>query len=166
MESDVSKLQRDRQGHISTGVVYLFILCCYGALGHPELWAQAQLAQPPVEAGQPTDPRQEQLLQAQITFENLTSRLVKLRERRRALQIIIQPPTQTSGLDLDGEQWIQAELQVIQSEMAAVEAWLKATEIEVEVLQQTQELYDRATGRLASLGASYETIGRPTGATC
>lgn len=142
MESDVSKLQRDRQGHISTGVVYLFILCCYGALGHPELWAQTQLAQPPVEAGRTTDPRQEQLLQAQITVTDLRSRLGKLRERRRELQSEFQPPAWTSGLDLVGEQWFQAELEVAQSEMAAVEAWLKAKEIEVDVLQQIQELYE------------------------
>ena len=157
MESDVSKLQRDRQGHISTGVVYLFILCCYGALGHPELWAQGSIdlserrrtlereVQPPVEAGR-TDRRQEQLLQAQLTVTDLRSKLGELRERRRALQREFQPAARAGRLDLVGEERFQAELEVAQSEMAAVEAWLKAQEIEVDVLRQTQELYESMVG--------------------
>ena len=84
MESDDSKLHRDRQGHISTGIVYLFILCCYGTLGHPELWAQGP--QPPMEAGQ-LDLRQEQLLQAELTVTGLTSRMGELRERRLAARV-------------------------------------------------------------------------------
>ena len=116
-------------------------------LGHPELWAQGP--QPPMEAGQ-LDLRQEQLLQAELTVTGLTSRMGELRERRLALQMEFRPGA--SSLDLVGEELVQAKIKIAESQMAAVEAWLKAKKIEVDVLRQKQEVYNH-----------YESTGRSEG---
>ena len=56
-------------------------------------------------------------------------------------------------MGLVGEERLQAELvrpEVTRSEMAAVEAWLEAKEIEVDVLRQTQELNEHYESMVGS----------------